>query len=215
EFERAISLNPNYATGHQWYGRGPLSMVGEFDKAIAEEKRALELDPVSPIINAELGTVYTLARRYDEAIAELRSTVETYPEFYWGHRFFGWALELDGASSEAISEYHKAFELNDDPVVLAMLAHAETKIGKQIEAREILAHITEESKTRYVSPYAFAIIHLALGEQDQALDWLEAAAREHAGPFINLIKVDPYLDPLRGDPRFEALASSALSGNVK
>jgi TolB-like protein/Tfp pilus assembly protein PilF len=215
EFDRALSLNPNYATAHQWYGRGPLSMVGEFDKAIAEEKRAFELDPVSPIINAELGTVYTLARRYDEAIAQLRTTVETYPDFYWGHRFFGWALELNGDSNEAIVEYHKAFELNNDPVVLAMLAHAEASIGKQSEARQILAQITEETKTRYVSPYAFAVIHLALGEKDQALDWLERAAREHAGPFINLIKVDPYLDPLRGDPRFETLVSAVLSGSVK
>jgi TolB-like protein len=215
EFERAISLNPNYATAHQWYGRGPLAAVGEFDKAIAEEKRALELDPVSPIINADLGTVYTLARRYDEAIAQLRNTVETYPDFYWGHRFLGWALELNAASSEAIAEYHKAFELNDDPVVLAMLAHAQAGIGKQIEARHILAQLTQEAKARYVSAYAFAVIYLALGEKDQALDWLEKAARDHAGTFINLVKVDPYLDPLRGDPRFEALVSAILSGSIK
>jgi TolB-like protein/Tfp pilus assembly protein PilF len=215
EFERAISLNPNYATAHQWYRRGPLSMVGEFNKAITEEKRALELDPVSPIINAEPGTVYTLARRYDEAIAQLRNTVETYPDFYWGHRFFGWALELNGASREAIVEYQKAFDLNDDPVVLAMLAHAEASIGKQTEARQILAQLRDEAKARYVSAYAFAVIHVAFGEKDQALDWLEKAARDHAGPNINLIKVDPYLDPLRGDPRFEALASAVLSGSVK
>src|SRR5437867_4329427 len=162
EFERAISLDPNYATAHQWYGRGPLAAMGEFDKPIAEEKRALELDPVSPIINADLGTVYTLARRYDEAIAQLRNTVETYPDFYWGHRFLGWALELNAASGEAIAEYHKAFELNDDPVVLAMLAHAQAGSGKQSEARHILAQITQEAKARYVSAYAFAVIYLAL-----------------------------------------------------
>ena len=119
EFERAISLNPNYAPAHQWYGLGPLSAVGEFDKAIAEEKRALELDPVSPIINADLGSVYTLARRYDEAIAQLRDTVEMNPQFYRGHWVLGRALELRGATGEAIAEYHKAFELSDDPVVLA------------------------------------------------------------------------------------------------
>jgi TolB-like protein/lipopolysaccharide biosynthesis regulator YciM len=215
EFERAISLNPNYATAHQWYGRGPLSMVGEFDRAIAEEKRALELDPVSPIISAELGTVYTLARRYDEAIAQLRNTVEMNPEFYWGHRFLGWALELKGTMGEAIAEYHKAFELNDDPVVLALLAHARASVGQQSEARQILGQLTEEAKTRYVSAYAFAVIYLALGQKDQALDWLEKAARDHAGPSINLIKVDPYLDPLHGDPRFEALVSKILSDSVK
>ncbi len=215
EFERAIALNPNYATAHHFYAVGTLAALGEFDRAIAEVKRALELDPVSGIISASLGTVYTMARRYDEAIAQGRETVEMHPEFYWAHRFLGLALELKGATSEAITEYRKAFELYDDPVVLALLAHAEVSIGKQNEARQILAQLTEEAKTRYVPAYAFAVIHLALGEKDQALDWLEKAARGHDGLFINLIKVDPYLDPLRGDPRFEALVSAILSGSVK
>ena len=215
ESERAIALNPNYATAHHFYAVGTLAALGEFDRAIAEVKRALELDPVSGIISASLGTVYTMARRYDEAIAQGRETVEMHPEFYWAHRFLGLALELKGATSEAITEYRKAFELYDDPVVLALLAHAEVSIGKQNEARQILAQLTEEAKTRYVPAYAFAVIHLALGEKDQALDWLEKAARGHDGLFINLIKVDPYLDPLRGDPRFEALVSAILSGSVK
>ena len=215
EFERAIELNPNYATAHQWYARTVLLMAGQFDRAIAEVKRAVELDPVSPIIHAELGTVYMVARRYDEAIEELRNTVEMYPEFYWAHRFLGLALELKGSTRDAIAEYERALELNDDPVVLAFVAHAEATTGRQNEAREILARLTEAAKTRYVSPYAFAVIHLALGEKDQALDWLEKAARDHAGPQINLIKVDPYLDPLRGGPRFETLVSAILSGSVK
>ncbi len=215
EFERAISLNPNYAMAHLWYGLGPLSAMGEFDRAIAEEKRALELDPVSPIINADLGTVYTLARRYDEAIAQLRDTVEMNPQFYGGHRCLGWALELKGATGEAIAEYHKAFELSDDPMMLAMLAHAEASIGKQNQARQILGQLTEEAKARYVPAYAFAVIYLALGEKDHALDWLEQAARDHDGFYINLIKVEPFLDPLRGDPRFETLVSRILSGSVK
>ena len=190
-------------------------MTGEFDKGIAEVRRALELDPVSPIINVDLGTVYTLARRYDEAIAQLRGTVEMNPQFYRGHLCLGLALELKGATGEAIAEYRKAFELNDDPVVLAFLAHAEVSIGKQDQARQILGQLTEEAKARYVPAYAFAVIYLVLGEKDQAVDWLEKAARDHAGPYVYLIKVDPYLDPLRGDPRFEALVSAILSGSVK
>ena len=215
EFERAISLNPNYAMAHLWYGLGPLSAMGEFERAIAEEKRALELDPISPIINADLGTVYTLARRYDEAIAQLRDTVEMNPQFYGGHRCLGWALELKGATGEAIAEYHKAFELSDDPMMLAMLAHAEASIGKENQARQILGQLTEEAKARYVPAYAFAVIYLALGEKDHALDWLEQAARDHDGFYTNLIKVEPFLDPLRGDPRFETLVSRILSGFVK
>jgi TolB-like protein/predicted negative regulator of RcsB-dependent stress response len=215
EYERAISLNPNYAMAHHWFGSNLLSALGRFDQAIAEGKRALELDPVSPVISASLGAIYKNARRYDEAIAQLRDTVEMHPEFYWAHRFLGVALELKGATSEAIAEYRKAFELNDDPAVLALLAHAKVSIGKQDEARQILAQLTEEAKARYVPAYAFAVIHLALGETDEALDWLEKAARDHDGLYSNYFKVDPYLDPLRGDPRFEALVSAILSGSVK
>src|SRR5882724_9261055 len=215
EFERAIELNPNYATAHQWYARTNLLMTGQFDRAIAEMKRAVELDPVSPMFHAELGGVYMVARRYDEAIEQLRNTIETDPEFYWAHRFLGLALELKGATNQAIAEYHRAFEVSDDPVVLAFLAHAEAKIGRQNEARQILARLTEAAKTRYVPAYAFAVIHLALGEKDQALDWLEKNVRDHAAAYSLLIKVDPYLDPLRGEPRFETLVSAILSGSVK
>jgi hypothetical protein len=88
-------------------------------------------------------------------------------------------------------------------------------MGRKTEAREILAQLTTAMKTRYVSGYSFAVIYLALGEKDQALDWLEKDAREQTGFEINFIKVDPYLDSLRGDPRFEALAAKVLSGSVK
>jgi TolB-like protein/Tfp pilus assembly protein PilF len=215
EFERAIELNPNYATAHHWYGRLTLMMAGQFDRGIAEGKRATELDPVTPIIQLDLGTAYMLARRYDEAIQQIRSTVEINPDFYWAHRVLGVALELKGATSDAIAEYKKAVELSDDPSGLAFVAHAEATAGRQDEARQILAQLSETAKTRYVQAYAFALIHLALGEKDQALDWLEQAARDHGGPNINFVKVDPFLDPLRGDPRFEALVSNILSGSVK
>jgi TolB-like protein/lipoprotein NlpI len=215
EFERAIFLNPNYAMAHHWYGGNLLNALGRFDQAIAEERRALQLDPVSPIISTTLGAVYRMARRYDEAIAQLRDAVEMHPEFYWAHRFLGMSLELKGATDEPIAEYRKAFELSDDPMVLALLAHAEVSIGKQNEARQILSQLTEEAKTRYIPAYAFALIHLAVGEKDQALDWLEKAARDHDGLYSTLFNVDPYLDPLRGDPRFEALVAAILSGSVK
>jgi len=214
EFERGIELNPNYPTAHQWYGRLILLMTGQFDRAIAEVKRAVELDPISSIIHADLGTVYTFARRYDEAIEQFRNILELDPQFYWARRQLGVALELKGAPSDAIVEYQKALKLSDDPRVLAFIGHAEASNGKQKEARAILAQLTEMVKTRYVSGYGFAVIHLALGEKDQALDWLEKDARERNGFEINFIKVDPYLDPLRGDPRFEALVSKILSGSA-
>ena len=205
EFERAIELNPNYATAHHWYGRLTLVMLGQLDHAIAEVKRAYELDPVSSIIHSDLGGVNYMARRYDEAIKQLRSTVEMDPEFYFAHRYLGLTLELKGNLGGAIAEYKKALELNNDPSGLAFIAHAEKSMGRETEAREILAQMTKEATTRYVQPYAVAIVHLALGEKDQALDWLQRAAQERGATYFNFIKVDPYLDPLRGDPRFEAL----------
>ena len=215
EFERGIELNPNYPTAHQWYGRLRLLMTGQFDRAIAEVKRAVELDPISPIIHADLGTVYTVARRYDEAIEQFRHSLELDPQFYWAHRQLGLTLELKGAPGNAIAEYRKALELSDDPRVLAFVCHAEATTGRQNEARAILAQLTEMAKTRYVSGYSFAVIHIALGEKDQALDWLEKDARERNGFEINFIKVDPYLDPLRGDPRFEALADKVIPRDAK
>ena len=215
EFERSIQLNPNYPTTHQWYGRLTLLALGQFDHAVAEAKRAVELDPVSPIGRTDVATVYMTERRYDEAIAQLRHTLEIDPDFYWAHRQLGLALELKGAPTEAVVEYQRASELNDDPRNLAFVGHANASMGKQEEAREILAKLTEIARTRYVSGYSFAVIHLALGEKDQALDWLEKDAREQTGFEVNFIKVDPYLDPLRGDPRFEALMAKVLSDSVK
>src|SRR5262249_16105081 len=205
EFERGIELNPNYATAHQWYGRLPLLMTGQFDRAIAEVKRAVALDPVSPIIHSDLGTVYLVARRYDEAIEQFHNALELDPQFYWAHRILGAALELKGAPRDAIAYYQRALKLYDGPRVLAFVGHAEACIGQQDEARAILTRLTEMAKTRYVSSYGFAVIHLALGEKDQALECLEKDAHQRSGFEINFIKVDPYLDPLRGDPRFEAL----------
>jgi len=210
EFERSIQLNPNYATTHQWYGRLTLLALGQFDHAIAEAKRAVELDPVSPIGRTDVATVYLTQRRYDEAIAELRNTLQMEPDFYWAHRQLGLALELKGSPAEAIVEYQRAAELNDDPRVLAFVAHAKASLGKQNEARAILAKLTEIATTRYISGYSFAVIHLALGEKDQALDCLEKDAREQTGFEINFVKVDPYLDALRGNPRFQDLVSNVF-----
>ncbi len=116
-----IALNPNYATAHHWFGDGPLLAVGQFGRAIAEGKRAVELDPLSVIINADLGANYLTARRYDEAIAQLRKTIDMDPRFYYTRWNLAEALELKGKLREALTEYKKAVELDDDPFVLALL----------------------------------------------------------------------------------------------
>jgi TolB-like protein/Tfp pilus assembly protein PilF len=210
EFERAIALNPNYATAHHWFGVGPPLAVGEFDRAIAELKRAQQLDPLSLIINADLGFGFVAARRYDDAIAQLRKTIEMDPRFYYAHWNLGEALELKGDLREALSKYEKGAELDDDPFVLGLVAQAYAKLGQREEAINILSQLERLATQRYVPNYSFALVHMALGEKEKAIDFLEGAYRDRSGPDILGIKRDPMLDPLRGDPRFEKLANQIV-----
>jgi TolB-like protein/tetratricopeptide (TPR) repeat protein len=210
EFQRAIELNPNYATGHQQYGNNTLSALGRFDEAILEGKRAVELDPLSLVINADLGMNYYYARRYDEAITQLRKTLEMDPGYYYAHVNLGEVLAAKRAFDEAIGEYQQARALNDDPFVLALLGHAYASWGNKTEAMGILDQLKELSKQRYVSAFSFAIVYLALGDKQEALRWLEQSYQNRAGADIGWIRVDSLLDPLHGDPRFEALAEKII-----
>jgi len=211
EFRRAIELNPNYATAHHWFGLGPLMRLGRFDEAIAECKRAVELDPLSLINNSDLGNTYLRARRYDEAIDQQRKTLEMDPSFFYAHYHLGRALEAKGALDAAIEEYRKARALNDDPQVLGLLAHAYASSGKKTEAFKILDQLKEVSTQRYVPAYSFAIVYLGLGDKEEALRWLEKSYQDRAGADIGSIKVDRFLDPLRGDPRFEDLVAKVFA----
>ncbi len=210
EFERAIELNPNYATAHHQFGNMNLTMVGEFDRAIAEGKRAVELDPLSLIINADLGQNFLLARRYDEAIDQLRKTLAMDPRFYPARYSLGEALQLRGQLDAAMVEYQKAAEVTDDPVVLAYLAQGYAKTGHGDKAWNLLSQLEQLATERHVGPFILAMVHLALGENEKAIDDLERAYRDHADAFIVGIKVEPLLDPLRGDPRFERLVAKVI-----
>jgi TolB-like protein/Tfp pilus assembly protein PilF len=211
EFERAIELNPNYPTAHQWYGSSALTSLGQFDKAIAEVKRASELDPLSLVINSDLGSTYYRARRYDEAIAQLRKTIDLDPNFYYAHWNLGSALAAKGDIGSAIAEYQKARELNDDPSMLGFLANAYGKSGNKAEANKLREQLETLSKQRYVSAYCFALVYLGLGEKEKALQGLEKSYEDRSGDALRFIKVDPLLDPLRGDPRFEALVQKVIT----
>jgi tetratricopeptide (TPR) repeat protein len=184
--------------------------LGQFDRAIAEGKRAIELDPLSLIINADLSLVYFNARRYDQAEAQARKTLEMDSQFFLAHYYLGTAFQLKGQLKEAIPEFQKSIELNNDPYSIAMLGQAYARIGQENEARKILARLNEEAKSRYVPPYALALILTALNDKERAIDELERAYREGAGNYLFLVKVDPLLDPLRGDPRFEALVQKVI-----
>jgi len=211
ELERAVQLKPNYATAHHWLALADMTLA-RFDPAIAEGKRAIELDPLSVIINADCSWLYLCARRYNEAEAQARKTLEIDPHFFLAHYYLGIALQLKRRLSEAIPEFQKSFDLNGDPYSLAILGQAYARNGQNEEARRILARLNEQGNARRVAPYAMALVYLGLGDKERAIDELDRGCRDGETNYLFVIKVDPLLDDLRGDPRFEALVQKIVGG---
>ena len=203
-FKRAIELNPNYATVHHWYGLNYLSYMGRHEEAILETQRAVELEPLSLIINASYGRAYTHARQYDKAIEQFRKTIELDPSFSRAHFYLGWAYEGKGMFNEAIAEYETARALDHSPVITASLAHALAMSGKRGEAKKLLDELNELSDSRYVSAYDIALIHIGLGDTDSAFQLLEKAYQERSSS-LSWLRVDARLDQLRSDSRFADL----------
>jgi TolB-like protein/Flp pilus assembly protein TadD len=211
ELERAIQLNPNYATAHHWLGLA-LATLRQSDRSIGELKRALELDPLSMIINADLSIIYLYAHRYDDAEAQARKTLEIDSRSFVAHYYLGAALQLTGRLKEAIPEFQKAVELNNDPYSIAMLAQAYARNGQTDEARKLLAHLNEMAKSAEVPDYALATAYTSLGEKERAIEALEHGFAEGNKSYLFLLPGDPFLDDLRGDPRFEALVQKITGG---
>ena len=204
EFLRAIELNPNYATAHQWYSETPLLATGRFEEANREMKRALELDPLSLIINASLGVDYQIERRYDEAIEQLRKTIEMDPTFYYAHWNLGLTYDLKGDFGAAFKEYQEALRLSNDSRVLGLMGRAYASSGQHDEAMKILEQLKERSSREYVDPFAFVQVYAALNDKDAAFQWLEKCHQDHC-PYMVVIKVDPTIDDLRSDRRYSDL----------
>jgi TolB-like protein/Tfp pilus assembly protein PilF len=210
EFQRAIELNPNDATAHHWYGNGPLVALGRFETAIREARRSVELDPLSPIINADFGNTLYYARRYPNAIAQFRKTIELDQKFSYSHYNFGFVLEARGDLPGAIFQYEKAQQLSKDPFTLALVAAAKAKAGDKNAAEQALAELEKISQQREVPAYSRALLYLSLNNKEEALRWLEQSFADRDGSNIGYIRVDPLLDSLRGDPRFEALVQKVI-----
>jgi tetratricopeptide (TPR) repeat protein len=210
EYQRAIELKPNYATAHQWLGNDALVGLGRFEEAIAENRRAVELDPLSPIINADLGITLYLARRYDEADAQLRKALAIDPKFSYALYNLGLLLQQKGDLPGAIAQYEKAKKLTDDPLILVLMAAARAQAGDNGAALQALTDLDNISQHREVLAYWRALLYLSLNNKGQAIHWLEQSFAERDGANIGWIKVDPLLDALRGDRRFEALAEKIV-----
>jgi len=203
-FRLAIQFNPGYATAHHWYAL-LLAALGRSNEAIEEMNRALELDPLSLIINTNKGYVYLFARRPKEAIDVFKRALEMDPLFSLAHLRLGQTYENDGMTGEAIREFQAAVELSErNPEHLAALGHAYALSGQTDAARKILAELTRESTQAAPQAYDIAMVYLGLGERDEAFKWLDRAYLSRSST-LGYISVDPRADPLRGDPRFRDL----------
>ena len=203
EFQRAIELNPNYASARHWYGVY-LARMGKFDEAHSQLRRALELDPYSPTININVGTAYYLAREYDEAIPHIRKALEIDPNFIPAHSSLGQVMVAQERYDEAIIELMCANVTGNDPWILANLVHAYALAGNKQAAMLIYDELKEMSARRYVPAVCHAIARSSLGETDKAFEMMEQAYQERAGLWFLLLS-DPVFDNLRADPRFTAL----------
>jgi TolB-like protein/DNA-binding winged helix-turn-helix (wHTH) protein/Tfp pilus assembly protein PilF len=205
EFRYALDLEPGYATGHQWYAEY-LRLMGRQDEAISEGKRALELDPLSLIINMESGLPFYVEQRSDEAISYFRKTLEMDSNFGLAHCVLGWAYEQQGKYPQAIAELREALQLDDSPPILASLGHVYAVSGQRRDARLVLDLLRTRAQRGYVGPNFFAIVYTGLNENDKALDSLNQAYADHHWGLVWL-QTATFFDPLRSNPRYSDLLS--------
>ncbi len=203
DFQRALALDPSYALAHHWYAETWID-VGKGDRAVAEMKKARELDPVSLPINGTLGRVFRDADRYEEALQQCQKTLDLDPHFAMGHWCLGQVYIGEHRYSAAIAELELAQSLGTTPLVTRDLGWAYAAVGNKVKARQIIEALKRTPPPSYFSPYSIAVIHAALGEKNTAFQWLERAYTERDSHF-NYLALDPELDPLRSDPRFPPL----------
>jgi TolB-like protein/DNA-binding winged helix-turn-helix (wHTH) protein/Flp pilus assembly protein TadD len=202
EFERAIALNPGYATAHHWYA-WHLALLRRYDEALVEMRKAQNLDPLSLVINADLAELLALAHADDEAIQQSRKTLELDPAFGLAHNHLGQAYLHKRMIDEAIAELQKAVALSGGGATcIANLARAYVAAGRKSEAVDLLDDLRKRSSPLHSYASELAVIYTALGDRDQAMAWLERGAAERFNPGVLL---RPGLDPLRGDARFADL----------
>jgi TolB-like protein/tetratricopeptide (TPR) repeat protein len=212
-FRRAIDLSPNYSYAHHWYGLH-LLRVGRLDEGLRKIQRAVELDPLSIAANQALGRGFYYARRYEEAIEKLEEIIEMDPTSDFSHYLIGLAYLHMNRFEEAIEEFQQADALDtvldDEPGALAGRALAQAAMGRVGETRKLVERIKEVGKQDkeklggYFPSYSVAQGYIALGQMDRAFEWLEKAFRERDW-LMTFVGIDPAMDPLRSDPRFQSL----------
>jgi tetratricopeptide (TPR) repeat protein len=211
EFQRAISLDPNYSTAHQWYAN-LLTAAGRFPEAEREMRRAQEIDPLSLIANAALGWVLYYAGDYAGAAAQCQRTLELNANYGLAHLWRGWALQELDSLPAAVESHRRALAVSDSSALyVASLARSLALNGERSEAEALLRRLEARATSgRYVASYEIAKVHEALGHPDVALQWLDRARTQRAHSMV-FLKVDPQLARLRARPEFDRLVRQVFT----
>jgi eukaryotic-like serine/threonine-protein kinase len=204
EFRRAIELNPHYSTARQWYSWF-LAAMGRFEEALMHGRTAIELDPASVSIRRSMGWLQYYARQSEEALDNLRRAIAMNPTAEETHRLLGLVYLQQGLFDEAAASFKEALTNSEhDALALAGLGHVAARRGRMNEAHAVLEELNARAKRRYVSPVAQAQLYVTLGERDRAFEWMDRAYEDRRG-WLAYLKIEPMLDGVRDDPRFNRL----------
>jgi TolB-like protein/Tfp pilus assembly protein PilF len=207
-FRHSLELNPNHTPAHYWYALFLAAMARD-EEALAQIGLALELDPLSLVINTHKGWVLYFARRYDHAVEQLLSTIEMDESFAAAHYFLGLVyLQLRQYEDAAITFQKAAATSNNHPATVIGIARTLALSGKTDNALKILQEVEESTVRRYVAPYYLAVSYLALGNRERTLEWLDKAYKERS-PYMSNLQRDPEFDGIRSDAGFIKLLKRA------
>jgi tetratricopeptide (TPR) repeat protein len=202
-YKEALTLDPGYATAHQWYS-SLLAVTGRHEEAIAEARRAAELDPLSATVSTHMGRIYYVARRYKEARRTLEGICEVSPDFFWARYFLGLVDGQERKFEESVADLQQANNLSrGDDRTKAALGYAYALSGRKYAAQKVLNELKAQSRMRYVSPYVLALSCVGLNKEE-AFQWLEEGFKQR-NTELPWVGVYPLFDPLRSDARFQSL----------
>jgi tetratricopeptide (TPR) repeat protein len=210
EFEQAIALNPAWVDAHHWQSHA-LCAAGRFQGSLEACRRIVELDPLNPLMHAHVAWHHYMAQDFAAALAQAERVVAMEPSFHWGHFFAGWALERLGRGAEAIAALRRSVRCSSSsPVMLAGLGHAVAVLQDRREALQIAKELERLRADKGLFAYELGVIRVALGDDDHAFKWFTRAVHERSG-WIAYFRVDPRLDALHTDPRFDSLVLDAAA----
>ena len=207
QFDEAIALNPAWVDAHHWHSHA-LCAAGRFSESLAACHRIVELDPVNPLMHAHVAWHYYMAREYDAALVHAERVVRMESAFHWGYFFAGWALERMGRHAESVAALREAVRCSSNsPVMRAGLGHVLAVMQDRLAALRIVDDLQRMRADKWLFAYELGLIYAALGDLDRAFEWLARAVQERSG-WIAYLHVDPRIEPLRTDPRYDNLYSA-------